>query len=423
MIKKRKIIQNNHALSVMYDAVFFIIFVSLSGAILLPAMMNPTAVQSSIDRHREQLVDETLLMIMTSREPEFEYTFAQTQLQEALGVVYDIGVINNIASAMLTREMQHKTYADICADSMISQLYFNGKRINIFLEDYHQNLEETMQNTIQQYLGSRYYFNFTFTWHPIQGLPFGGDLTIGPKPPLTDIYMARSSIGLPKNPFSTTINTINSIIDTQTEPLSTTLDEIETGIEQQDLEDILLEFENQLNENISLLINGLFFDGFGPQSTLPEGIISIVIDYVFELVSTCLSSIFQGPLNYIANLTDTIGENIDVISETLFMGVFLPKINQILPFNINVNTMQDFLAELKDNIILESKQLMAAIIPFYLSQITDKIMLEIQNAITKYQQTGTFEFTIQELQNIIQNFFNKHINLLRAQTTLSLWEA
>jgi len=48
MTKKRKFVKNTYGVSVMYDAVLFIVMVSISGAVLLPALQSNIAIESSM---------------------------------------------------------------------------------------------------------------------------------------------------------------------------------------------------------------------------------------------------------------------------------------------------------------------------------------------------------------------------------------
>ena len=89
MMRQRKFVSNIYGVSVMYDAVLFIVMVSISGAVLLPALQNNIAIESSLDTHREEIVDETLLMLMTARVDTFEYVFAGSQIENILGDLYD----------------------------------------------------------------------------------------------------------------------------------------------------------------------------------------------------------------------------------------------------------------------------------------------------------------------------------------------
>jgi len=57
----------------MYDAVLFIVMVSVSGVVLLPALHSDIAIESSVETHREAVVDEALNTFLVSRVDKFSY--------------------------------------------------------------------------------------------------------------------------------------------------------------------------------------------------------------------------------------------------------------------------------------------------------------------------------------------------------------
>ena len=65
-MKKRIFIGNKSAVSMMYDAVFFVVMVSLSGVVLIPALQSDVAVEGSIDKHREHVADGALNTLLVS---------------------------------------------------------------------------------------------------------------------------------------------------------------------------------------------------------------------------------------------------------------------------------------------------------------------------------------------------------------------
>ena len=67
----RNFLRDTHGLSLMYDAILFIVMVSLSGVVLLPALQNNIAVKTSVDVHREHVADEALGVLLATRVDRF----------------------------------------------------------------------------------------------------------------------------------------------------------------------------------------------------------------------------------------------------------------------------------------------------------------------------------------------------------------
>jgi len=64
-MKRRKFLKNTRGVSSIYDAVLFIVMVSLSGVVLLPAIQSDIAIDASIEKHRtsSNLSDVTVTLI------------------------------------------------------------------------------------------------------------------------------------------------------------------------------------------------------------------------------------------------------------------------------------------------------------------------------------------------------------------------
>jgi len=92
MMKHRKFVRNIYAISVMYDAVLFIVMVSISGAVLLPALQSNIAIETSVKTHREHVADEALNAFLVSRVDTFSYKVAGDIIDDAAG---RIGIDNS----------------------------------------------------------------------------------------------------------------------------------------------------------------------------------------------------------------------------------------------------------------------------------------------------------------------------------------
>jgi len=223
-MKRRRFVSDTFALTMMYDAVLFVVMVSLSGVVLLPALQSDVAIQGSIEKHREELVDEALLMVMTSRADDFGYTLAGTQIEAATTIDVDYGgndldILQTLVKTFLGREQKHKTYADLCVESLICQVKVFGTRINIFTEDFDESLKEEITTLLAGYLGDKYDFRFVIRWKPIMGIDFGGDLEIGPIPP-DSTHVAKTYVTLPNTFVSDWISGVEGYIVEQVEAVT-----------------------------------------------------------------------------------------------------------------------------------------------------------------------------------------------------------
>src|SRR4030042_1512093 len=113
MMQHKRFLDDLFGISMMYDAVFFIIMVSLAGVILLPVLRTDIALESSVDKHREELVDETLHTFLVTRADFFEYRFCGNLIDEIAGRIgidnASDGLYGSVTHWLLAHEQRHKT--------------------------------------------------------------------------------------------------------------------------------------------------------------------------------------------------------------------------------------------------------------------------------------------------------------------------
>jgi hypothetical protein len=333
-MKHRYFLDDLFGVSVMYDAILFIVMVSLSGVILLPALRSPTMVETSIETHREQVVDEALHTFLVSRADCFDYTLCGDLIDNIAGSIgidnSSDGLYSSITSWLLGHEQRHKTYAALVAENLGCQFQLpftllGSHRLNIFTGDFDRQLTNETTRFFSSVLGDKYRFNFTAWYHPIKGVPFGGELSIGDHPPTTDCYVAQSIIMMPYSPVLSFGN--HTIVFTK-HWLKQQLFSEETGLGQSSIPGIAnmtLVLENYthgqppydtreqaipaLQENISLLVYGFLINGItnATNVTVFPGIVNITLTYGFEKIKNMAKTFVSETLN------ETFGEAIRLV--------------------------------------------------------------------------------------------------------------
>lgn len=209
MMNHRPFFDDVTAISQMYDAVFFIVMVSLAGVILLPISNNPSSVDSLVDKHREDFVDDALHTFLVSRTDLFYYRFCGSlldSLAQNIGInITEHGLYDSITNWLLAHEQRHKTYATLLSENLGCQFIVpfnvNGlNRINIFTEEYDRELQNNTKDFFSKYIGDKYRFNLSAWWHPIKAIHFGGGFSIGEHPPTKNCYVAQRFIMMPYTP-------------------------------------------------------------------------------------------------------------------------------------------------------------------------------------------------------------------------------
>lgn len=399
-MKLRKLSKNSFAVAMMYDAVLFIVMVSMSGAVLIPALQSDVAVEGSIEKHREEIVDETLLMLMTSRADDFGYTLAGSQIEMATGIDVDYAssnpdIIQTLVKTFLGREQKHKTYADLCVESLVCQVKTFGTRINIFTEDYDESLREEITTILNNYLGEKYEFRFVIRWKPIMGIDFGGDLEIGPIPP-ESTHVAKSYVTLPNTFFSDWLKGVEEYIE----------DEVNNVVDwANDDAGLKLQIKNMTSD----ILEGLVVKGFNGQPS----IINKTIDYVFKPVEKGIGNIFGSSAGMFLDPVKAIYPDV----ENLLSSYLVDAIGSVSGINMSDTDGDGFvnitegLDSVKGHISGEVSGILSGLFDGYLDSFADYIV-----------ETIDVVLDLEGFQDDLVNFFKDHINVLRAEIVLTVWE-
>lgn len=319
-MKQRSFFDDDTGISVMYDAVFFIIMVSLAGVVLLPALTTQPSVDTLVDKHREDIVDDALLTFLVSRSDLFQYRFCGTLLDtvaQHIGInTTGHGLYKVLTEWLLAHEQRHKTYATLLSENLgcqfIVPFQISGlNRINIFTEEYDQELQNDTKQFFVKYLGDKYCFNVSAWWHPIKAIPFGGEFSVGECPPLKDCYVARRILMMPYTPVicfdnKTIILTKqwvrHQLFDTNHQsngssiPLITNITTIFEKYSKQ-----IPPFADKMNasralkENLTVLVCGFLIDGITNETnqSLFPGILQITMRYGFEKIKQIANQFFD----------------------------------------------------------------------------------------------------------------------------------
>jgi len=374
--------------------------VSLSSIVLLPALQSDIAIQNSVEKHREEIADETLLMLMTSRADDFGYTLAGEQIEALTGIRVEYSgsgnnIIENLVKTFLGREQKHKTYSDLCVENLVCQLKVFGNRINIFTSDFDESLQEELKEVIGEFLGDKYRFNLVTKWKPIIGIDFGGSMEIGLSPPDTT-HVAKTYAALPNTYFSKWFDSIDDFI-------SETINDVMSFSSNQD---ILKEEIKNLTRDI---IGNIVLYGFGDQS----GIIGSTIDYV-------IGPIENGIENILGNSSDMLIDPLKEINSGIVDGLMSELFKAVgSSIDVDVNDTdgdgdidcKDAIDCVKLYVISEVEKLIPIVFDEYLDGFADFIV-----------ETIDFSTQIDILKSNITDFIKEHINPLRAEIVITIWE-
>lgn len=352
---RRSFFDDTMGISVMYDAVFFLVMVSLAGALLLPVASVHGPLKSIVDKHREDVVDDALHMFLVSRSEVFSYRFCGTlvdSLAHQIGInITDHGLYNAVTDWLLAHEQRHKTYATLLAENLGCQFLvpfsvFGMNRLNIFTEEYDSQLQNDTMHFFSTYLGDKYRFNLTAWWHPIKAVSFGGEFSVGSFPPLKDCYVAESFCMMPYSPVICVGNqtfiltkqwvkqNVFGILNGSALSCIPVVTNITTIFEQYSNSEFPFDTKKNasraLHENLSDLVGGFLIYGIVNETNASvfPGIVTLAMNYGFQKVKqsigqgveSVLDDVFGGAVRSIDGLFDGLNTSVtDPLSSAILM--------------------------------------------------------------------------------------------------------
>jgi hypothetical protein len=367
-MKPRSILNDFFGVSILYDAVLFLVMVSLAGVILLPALRSPLAVESSVEKHREEIVDEALHTFLVSRADQFEYVFCGEQVNviaEAIGInTSEPGLYQILIHWLLAHEQRHKTYANLLAEDLGCQFkvpvsIVGTNRLNPLTTAFHQQLRNETQRFFSSILSDKYQYNLTAWWHPITSISFGGEFSVGASPPPKDTYVAHSIITMPYAPVfcignQTFIFTKYSLTH---ELFSGDVVFGRSSIPA--ISNITVILENYTNghhpydtrynatagiqENLSSLLYGFLIYGITNETNARvfPGILNMTLTYEFEKIKNITRQLSTAALNEtfgdVIQTIDTLFSGLNTSVDTPLSSLLLDRLNEAFGFFVNTS--------------------------------------------------------------------------------------
>ena len=340
-MKHRDLLQNRHGVSLLYDAVLFLVMVSLAGVVLLPALRSNIAVTTSIESHREHLVDEALQTYLVTRADLFEYRLGGDIIDAAAEHVGIENTSNKLYQTLslwiVGHEQLHTTYATLLTADLGCQFHLPFEvlgidRLNLLTNDFDRQMRNATDGFFSQVFHDKYAYNLTAWWHPIKGIRFGGEFYAGKQPPLKDKYVAHHQCIMPYSPAVELGN--HTIIFTKYW-LTHQLFFNQTGFGGSDIP-ILMNITNifrmyiahqepfdgrenatrSVQQNLSALAEGFLITGITntSNSTVFPGILNQALTYGFEKIRNITGTLLTEPLN------ETFGDAIQSVDQ-FFKGL------------------------------------------------------------------------------------------------------
>jgi hypothetical protein len=439
-MKPRCFLDDVLGVSLLHDAVLFIVMVSLAGVALLPALRCNIAVETSVDSHREHTVDEALQTYLVSRADVFEYRFCGDLIDTIAGQIgiqnTTNGLYRSVSEWILGHEQRHMTYATLLAEDLGCQFHLpfsvlGANRLNIFTTELDQHLtNETKRFFFERFYG-KYEYNLSAWWHPIKGIPFGGEFHVGLSPPRTDTYVARRSCVMPYSPLikignHTVILTkywlMHQLFSNDTglgESSIPTLSNIsrvcKSYIAKQPPYEIRGNATIAVRENLSILAEGFLVSGITntTNSTVFPGVVNATLGYGFDTIKNISGRFLQDALNA------TFGDAIRMIDRffTGLNGTVNDPVSTLILQNLNTtlhtfcNNSNASLDETFDIVERTIEENATALLHHFLTPYIESFVQGLFDVID----------TVDDFAEMLVNWLFDRVSLTTAEVTLTLW--
>jgi len=410
---------NNKGLSAMQDAILFVLMVSISSAILLPAFTHDVIKKSYIEREKDEVATEALIVLLSMTKDEFNYTLGDEAINtilndESVASIFKGDWGKDILDWLVGRTQYHKRYGELIAECLTSQLMipWNGKfKANFLTYDFSKKLEENISRELEIILGDEYDFNLTARWYPVIGLPFGGEIFVGAHPP-ENAYITKTFITIPYVPEingqiiapeylkeklkrSAYFKNISNLLDALPER-----------------EEEWTEFENELVENVTNLFFSLLFNK-------TYGVIKMALDMIFKNIEDILKGFIERAEKKLEEIYGGIVQNIAHIILQSLAEKLIEKIFPDEPLKENediIDGLIDRISRYIENGIRYG--LVEALSP--VRELFENMVKDFVHCIIEIIKGGLEK--VNEIVEKILDWTIGRIRITKAEVRLSIWE-
>ncbi len=191
-------IRESAGYSTVFDALFLLVLISLSGVLLMPSLQADEQYIAAGYVTSSELDSYLLESFLSCKLEDFEYEISPLS---ALNVsVPDNSIVESPAHTLFGKEQKHRTFADLTAEYLAISLTLsnNGSAVplNPLAEDYSDKASETIAAYLDRKVAGRFSYRFEAYWHPVEAFPLGSELIIGEEPP-ADAIRQSTKLSMP----------------------------------------------------------------------------------------------------------------------------------------------------------------------------------------------------------------------------------
>ncbi|HII79810.1 MAG TPA: hypothetical protein HA261_05330 [Methanosarcina sp.] len=191
-------IRESSGYSTVFDALFLLVLISLSGIILMPSLQADEQYTVAGYVTSSELDTYLLESLLSCRLEDFEYEISPLS---AVNVsVPENSIVGSPVHTLFGKEQKHRTFADLTAEYLAISLRLQGNgssfSLNPLAEDYSDQASETIIAYLDRKAAGRFSYRFEAYWHPLEAFPMGSELVIGEEPPV-DAIRQSTKLSMP----------------------------------------------------------------------------------------------------------------------------------------------------------------------------------------------------------------------------------
>lgn len=207
-------VKESSGYSTVFDALFLLVLISLSGIILMPSLQADEQYVAASYVTSSELDAYLLESLLSCKLEDFEYDISPLSVVNVS--VPKNSIVADPAHTLFGKELQHRTFADLTAEYLAISLRLqrNGSSVSLnpLAEDYSYQASETITAYLDRKAAGRFSYRFEAYWYPLEAFPMGSELIVGEEPPV-DAIRQSAKLSMPlyavapsRNPLLACVN-------------------------------------------------------------------------------------------------------------------------------------------------------------------------------------------------------------------------
>ncbi|AKB79767.1 hypothetical protein MSHOH_3284 [Methanosarcina horonobensis HB-1 = JCM 15518] len=187
-IKSKKVeidaVRESSGYSTVFDALFLLVLISLSGIILMPSQQADEQYTAAGYLTSSELDTYLLESFLSCKLEDFKYEISPLSVLNVS--VPEDSIVESPAHTLFEKEQKHRTFADLTAEylaiSLKLQRNSSSFSFNPLAENYSDQASETIAAYLDKKVAGRFSYRFEAYWYPVETFPLGSEFIIGEEP-------------------------------------------------------------------------------------------------------------------------------------------------------------------------------------------------------------------------------------------------